>query len=68
MLRLFDRAGGQSLAGGRGAPWMLRIWIAAILQLPVGQRTWAPVDLSFTVGEIADWLPGSGAPVAAGSP
>ena len=56
LLRLFDRAGGQSLAGGRGAPWMLRIWIAAILQLPVGQRTGAPVDLSFTVGEIADWL------------
>ena len=61
LLGLFDRAGGRSLAQGRGAPWALRLFIGALLHVRVTQRTGLPVALTFPVKEVAAWLhPGRG--------
>ena len=40
MLTMFDRAGGESLSEGRGAPWPMRLFIGAILHLAVSHRNW----------------------------
>ena len=56
LLGLFDRAGGLSLAQGRGAPWALRLFIGALLHVHVMQRTGRPVSLTFPVREVAAWL------------
>ena len=56
LLALWDRAGGQQLQQGGGAPWALRIWIGALLHVAVRDRTGRPVTLPFTVREIAAWL------------
>ena len=56
LLSLWDRAGGQSLAQGRGAPWALRLWIGALLHVAVRDRTGRPVTLPFRVRDVAAWL------------
>ena len=38
LLWLFDLAGGESLASGRGAPWDLRLFVYALLHLDVADR------------------------------
>ena len=38
LLWLFDRAGGKSMAAGRGAPWDLRLFAYALLHLAVADR------------------------------
>ena len=38
LLWLFDRAGGESLSSGRGAPWDLRLFVYALLHLDVADR------------------------------
>ena len=57
LLSLFDRAGGRSLAQGRGAPWALRLFVGALLHLPVTDRDnrWrqlAPMETE----EVIRWL------------
>lgn len=38
LLWLYDQAGGDSLAAGRGAPWDLRLFVAALLHLAIRDR------------------------------
>ena len=38
LLWMYDRAGGDSLAQGRGAPWPMRFFIGALLHLPILRR------------------------------
>ena len=38
LLWLFDQAGGVSMRQGRGAPWALRLFIGALLHMPVADR------------------------------
>ena len=38
-LILFDAAGGESMAPGRGAPLALRLWVESILSVPITDRT-----------------------------
>ena len=56
LLALFDQAGGRSMRPGRGAPWDLRLFVAALLSLPVESRDGRPRDLTFKAGEVAAWL------------
>ena len=56
LLALYDQAGGQSMRQGRGAPWDLRLFVAALLHVPIEHRTGAAVQLPFRLPEIASWL------------
>ena len=38
LLWLFDQAGGESLSSGRGAPWDLRMFVYALLNLNIADR------------------------------
>ena len=57
LLSLFDNAGGRSLAQGRGAPWALRLFVGALLHLPVSARdnTWRQLEPMET-DEVTRWL------------
>ena len=55
LLWLFDRAGG-SVAQGHGAPWDMRLWIYAILQLDVKDRDGLWHTLRFPTEEVIGWL------------
>ena len=55
LLWLFDRAGG-SIAQGRGAPWDMRLWVYAILQLKVEDRDGLWHTLRFPTEEVIGWL------------
>lgn len=56
LLDLFNRASGQSIRQGRGAPWDMRLFVGALLHLPIAQRDgqWHP--LSLPTEEIIGWL------------
>ena len=56
LLALYDQAGGQSMRQGRGAPWDLRLFVAALLHVPIEARTGARVQLPFRLPEIVSWL------------
>ena len=56
LLWLFDEAGGQSMAQGRGAPWSMRLFIGAMLHLKVADRTGQWRTLRFPVEEVIQWL------------
>ena len=56
LLAAFDAGGGASLSQGRGASWVLRLWIAALLHVPIGKRNGRPVMLTFPVRDVAAWL------------
>ena len=45
LLWAFDATGGESLAQGRGAPWPLRLFVGAMLHLPIAARDgrWTPI-------------------------
>ena len=61
LLWAYDRAGGRSMAQGRGAPWSLRLFVAALLHLAVADRDGEWHTLRFPVGEVERWLhPGPG--------
>lgn len=55
LLWLFDRAGG-SKANSRGAPWDMRLWVYAILQLKVEDRDGLWHTLRFKTEEVIGWL------------
>ena len=57
LLSLFDRAGGRSLAQGRGAPWALRLFVGALLHLRVSARdsTWRQLE-PLETEEVIRWL------------
>ena len=48
LLWLFDRAGGQSLSAGHGAPWDLALFVFALLHLDVADRdgTWHTLEVA----------------------
>lgn len=56
LLDLFDRAGGQSMRQGRGAPWDMRLFVGAMLHLPIAQRDGQWHRLNLPVEEISRWL------------
>ena len=56
MLWLFDRAGGSSSSQGHGAPWDLRLWVYALLHLPIEKRDGQWHKLLFPLEEVIGWL------------
>ena len=56
LFRRFDQAGGRSTSQGHGAPWDLRLWIYALLNLPVEKRDGRWHKESFSVEEVIGWL------------
>ena len=56
ILWLFDRAGGQTMKPGRGAPWELRLFVAVLLHMPVTERDGIWRSLQFPVSEVESWL------------
>ena len=56
LLAVFDQAGGISEARGRGAPWDLRLFVGALLSLPVELRNGSTQRMRLTTGELARWL------------
>ena len=56
LLALYDRAGGESMAQGRGAPWDLRLFVAALCAVPIDQRTGDARPMPFGIGEVIAWL------------
>ena len=56
LLLLYDKAGGDKLAAGHGAPWDLRLFVAALLHLRVDERDGQWRTLRFPVSEVIGWL------------
>lgn len=56
LLWLFDRAGGQSMAQGRGAPWPMGLFVGAMLQLAVERRDGHWYTIRRTTTEVEGWL------------
>lgn len=56
LLWLYDRAGGESMAQGRGAPWPMRLFVGALLHLPVHSRDGEWRTLRFPTDEVIAWL------------
>lgn len=69
LLWLFDRAGGQSLAQGRGAPWPMRLWIGAVLHLDITDRDGIWHTLRFPhLSHHENWTVRGHRPWSAGTP
>ena len=61
-LRLYDLgAGAAGLQGGRGAPLALRLFIEAVLSVPLADRD-QPVNMDITLRELLAWMYPNGAP------
>ena len=56
LLSLYDGCGGPLNTQGRGAPWALRLFIGAMLHLPVEQRDGYWRTLRFPLAEVEAWL------------
>ena len=56
LLWAFDRAGGESMRQGRGAPWELRLWIEALLGLPIANRNGQWHTLQYPLREVIAML------------
>ncbi len=56
LLDLFDRAGGKTMRQGRGAPWDMRLFVGAILHLPIAKRDGQWHTLSLPTNEVIRWL------------
>ena len=56
LLSLYDQAGGTSMSPGQGAPWALRLFVAALLAIPVEARDGLDKRFRLPVGEVARWL------------
>ena len=56
LLWLFDRAGGERMAAGHGAPWDMRLWVYAMLHLKVEDRDGLWHTLRFPTEEVIGWL------------
>ncbi len=57
LLWMFDRAGGESMAAGRGAPWDMRLFVGALLHLATGERDghWRTLRFPHLRRHEADW-------------
>ena len=56
LLWMFDAAGGESMAQGRGAPWPMRLFIGALLNLGVRDRDGQWKVLRFPTEDVIAWL------------
>ena len=56
LLWLYDKAGGESMAQGRGAPWPLRLFVGALLHLAIHNRDGEWHVLRFRTDEVIAWL------------
>ena len=56
LLSVYDQAGGITEARGRGAPWGLRLFVGALLTLPVEFRDGRQQLIPLTTGDLARWL------------
>ena len=56
LLALYDQAGGESMRAGRGAPWDLRLLVAAMLHLRTQHRDGEWHRLSMPLQEVIAWL------------
>ena len=56
LLSVYDQAGGITEARGRGAPWGLRLFVGALLSLPVEFRDGRQQLMPLTTGDLARWL------------
>ena len=56
LLDLYDQAGGESLAQGRGAPWDLRLFVAALLHLHIDDRDGDWHRLPLPLADVIKWL------------
>ena len=56
LLSLYDRAGGRVLSQGKGAPWDLRLMIAALLHLHIDERDGFTRTRSFSAKYVESWL------------
>ena len=56
LLWLFDKAGGESLSSGRGAPWDLRLFVYALLHLDVDDRDGEWHTILRPTDEVIGWL------------
>ena len=56
LLWMYDRAGGDSLAQGRGAPWPMRLFVGALLHLPITDRDGEWRTIRIPTAEVISWL------------
>ena len=56
LLQLYQAAGGEVAARGKGAPWPLRLFVGATMHLHVGHRDGQWHKLVFTTDELIEWL------------
>ena len=56
LLWLYDKAGGESMAQGRGAPWPLRLFVGALLHLAIHNRDGEWHALRFPTEQVIAWL------------
>ena len=56
LLWLFDKAGGQSMSQGRGAPWPMRLFVGALLHLAVVERDGQWRTLPFPTEDVIRWI------------
>jgi len=56
ILRLYDACGGPLATQGRGAPWEVRLFVGAMLHLPVDDRDGEWRTLRFSLPEVESWL------------
>ncbi len=56
LLSVYDTAGGITEQRGRGAPWGLRLFVGALLSLPVEFRDGRVQLMRLTTGDLARWL------------
>lgn len=56
LLDLFDRAGGQIMRQGRGAPWDMRLFVGAVLYLSIDDRDGQWHSFRIPTAEVIGWL------------
>ena len=56
LLSVYDQAGGVTDTRGRGAPWALRLFVGALLSLPIEFRDGRDQRMALTTGALGRWL------------
>ena len=59
LLSLYDQAGGEAKSPKsrhRGAPWDLRLFVGALLSVPVDERDGRDKRFAISAGDLAEWL------------
>ena len=56
LLSVYDQAGGITEARGKGAPWGLRLFVGALLSMPVEFRDGRSQLMPVSTGDLSRWL------------